>query len=317
MRNNKVLVTGGAGFIGSYLSDALVHQGHSITILDNLSSGTKENLARVSGKFHFVKDSILNASLMEKLLKGKDVVYHLAAHASVPMSVEKPLYDFKVNATATVGILKMALDAGVKRVVFASSAGTYGYPVYTPMDENHPTYPVNPYSASKLAAERAGLCFQQCYGLEFVALRIFHAYGPGQTRMVIYDLLEKLYKNPKKLEVLGDGTQTRDFCYISDVVKAFMWAGRVTLKKDDPHVFNLSGEAPICVKDLAALLVKKYGARGTKIVCTGKSWPGDMPNLVANLTRIKQFGFTPKVTLDEGIDKVIEWFNRIKNENRD
>ncbi len=313
----NILVTGGAGFIGSYLSDALLRQGHSITILDNLSSGTKENLARIFGKFHFVKGSILNASLMKKLLRGKDIVYHLAAHASVPDSVKNPVFDFQVNATGTLQILEMCREENVGRVVFASSAGTYGYPAYTPMDENHPTYPINPYSASKLAAERAGLCFQQCYGLEFVALRIFHAYGPGQTRMVIYDLLEKLYKNKKTLEVLGNGTQTRDFCYITDVVKAFVWAGRVRLKKDDPHVFNLSGEAPICVKDLASLLVKKCGMNKIKIVCTGKSWPGDMPNLVANMSRTKKYGFTPKVSLDEGLDKVIEWFNSIKNANRD
>ncbi len=313
----NILVTGGAGFIGSHLVEALARENHRVTVVDNLCSTTKENLKPVLEKSRFVRGNILNVPLMKKLVKGKDVVFHLAAHASVPDSVKNPLFDFKVNATGTLQLLELCRGENVRRVVFASSAGTYGYPVYSPMDENHPTYPINPYSASKLSAERAGLCFQQCYGLEFVALRIFHAYGPRQTRMVIYDLLEKLRQNKKKLEVLGDGTQTRDFCYITDVVKAFMWASRVKLKKNDPHVFNLSGEAPICVKDLAALLVKKYGARGTKIACTGKSWPGDMPNLVANLSRIKKFGFAPKVTLDEGLEHVIEWFNRIKNENRD
>lgn len=316
-KHKNILVTGGAGFIGSNLVKALVQKNMNVVALDNLSSGKKENLSPVFQKIKFVKGSILNLSLMKKLIKGQDVIYHLAAHASVPASVEKPLYDFKVNATATVSLLKLAIEQNVKRVLFASSAGTYGYPVYTPMDENHPTYPINPYSASKLAAERVGLCFQQCYGLEFVALRIFHAYGPGQTRMVIYDLLEKLCRDKKRLEVLGDGTQVRDFCYITDVVSAFLWASRVPLKKHEPHVFNLSGEAPISIKDLAKRILKMYGYKDTRIVCTGKSWPGDMPNLAANMSRTKKYGFTPKVSLDEGLDKVSEWFNRIKNENRD
>jgi len=309
LQSKKVLVTGAAGFIGSHLVDRLVEEGAEVVAIDNLKDGYLSNLAQHSNEIEFHKTDVRELEALKKVMEDVDVVFHLAANANVPYSVENPMYDFESNALGTFNVLKSSLDLGVESVIYASSAAVYGEPVYVPMDEKHPLNPISPYGASKLAGERLGLAYYHTYGLKFTALRIFNTYGERQRRYVMFDFLKKLTGNPKRLEVLGTGEQIRDFCYVGDCVEAFILAAEKSVAVGD--VFNIAGGNPTSIRDLAYLIVKILGLDGrTEIVFTGKSWKGDIVQLYADISKIRRkLGFDPKVRLEEGILRLKRWFD--------
>jgi len=309
LKGKRVLVTGAAGFIGSHLVDRLVEKGAEVIAVDNLKDGDLSNLAQSLDKIEFHKVDIRDPEDLKKVVDGAEVVFHLAANANVPYSVENPKYDFETNALGTFNVLKSSLDFDVEKIIYASSAAVYGEPVYAPMDEKHPLNPISPYGASKLAGERLGFAYYNTYGLKFTALRIFNTYGERQRRYVMFDFLKKLMENPKRLEVLGTGEQIRDFCYVGDCVNAFILAA-----ENDRAVnkaFNIAGGNPISIKDLAYLMVKVLGLSGkTEIVFTGESWRGDIIKLYADIHEIRNtLNFEPKVGLDDGICRLKKWFN--------
>jgi len=310
LRGRRVLVTGAAGFIGSHLVDRLVEEGAEVVAIDNLKDGNLSNLAESMDKIEFHKVDIRNFESLKEVMDGVEIVFHLAANANVPYSVDNPKYDFETNTLGTFNVLKLSLDLDVEKVVYASSAAVYGEPIYVPIDEEHPLNPISPYGASKLAGERLGFAYFKTYGLPFVSLRIFNTYGPRQRRYVMYDFLRKLKENPNRLEVLGTGEQIRDFCYVKDCVEAFVLACKSGNAAGE--AFNIAGGNPISIKDLAFLMVKILSLdRRTKIVFTGESWKGDIVNLYADISKIKsKLGFKPRVSLGEGILKLKEWFDK-------
>lgn len=310
LKRKNVLVTGGAGFIASHLVDLLVEKDAEVTVIDNLKDGKIENLKKSKDKICFKKVDVRDYDGLHDVIKEKgiEIIFHFAANANVPYSVEDPKYDFETNAGGTFNVLRSCMNNNIKKVVYASSAAAYGEPEYIPIDEEHPTNPISPYGASKLVGEKLGFAYYHTYGIPFVTMRIFNTYGPRQLRYVMLDFLEKLKRNPKKLEVLGTGEQVRDYCYVTDTAKVFMLAAEN--ENAVGEVFNIAGGNPISIKELAALMVRTLGfEKNTDIYYTGKSWKGDIVNLVADISKLKnKIGFKPEIKLNEGISKLMLWF---------
>jgi UDP-glucose 4-epimerase len=300
LKGKNALVTGGAGFIGSHMADRLLAECSNITVFDNLTAGTLDNVKKHKGCF--VKGDLRDVTAIKKAVEGVDIIFHFGANASVPNSVDNPRYDFETNALGTFNLLNAAVESGVKRVVYASTAAVYGEPEQIPITESHRLHPVSPYGASKLAAERTGFAFKETYGLDFTAIRIFNTYGPRQPRYVMYDFIHKLRKNPSLLEVLGTGEQVRDYCYVSDMVEAF-----ILVAEKGTGVYNAAGGNPISIKKLAELMVSIISP-DADIRYGGKTWKGDINTLYADITRLKKLGFEPVVGFEDGVKKMIQWF---------
>lgn len=304
--NKKILVTGGAGFIGSHLVDALVKKGAKVTVVDNLFTGSISNLELSKEKIVFKNVDIRDEKKLRKVMNNQEIIFHLAANADVPYSVDYPQEDFEINILGSFNVLKNALKNHVKKILFASSAAVYGNPEYTPVDEKHPTVPISPYGASKLAIERLGYTYYKTYGLPFVILRIFNTCGERQSRYVMYDLLKKLYKNTSKLEVLGTGNQRRDYSYVSDTVDAFILAAEN--ENSSGQVYNIAGGKTVSIKELVTMLLKILNINKININYTKKSWAGDIDIISADISKIKEdFKFAPKVSLEDGLKRLHLW----------
>lgn len=306
LRNKKVLVTGGAGFIGSHLVDALIKKGAKVTVVDNLFGGFLSNLEQFKNKIIYKNIDIRDEVKLRETMLGQEVVFHLAANADVPYSVKHPQEDFEINIVGSYNVLQNCLQNKVEKVIFASSAAVYGNPTYVPVDEKHSTIPISPYGASKLAIERLGYSYYETYGLPFVTMRIFNTYGERQPRYVMYDLLKKLYKDSSKLEVLGTGNQRRDYSYVSDTVDAFILAAEND--NSDGQVYNIAGGKTINIKELVGMFMKILKLKNIEVNYTQKSWAGDINVLSADISKIKkELKFTPRVPLDEGIKRLHAW----------
>lgn len=302
------MVTGAAGFIPSFLVDTLVKRGAVVTAIDNLKAGKLENLKGSRPHIRFEKTDVRDVSAVNKLMNGQEVVFHLAANADVPESVRDPKYDFETNALGTFNVLTSALEAGVHKVIYASSAAVYGEPKYTPIDEQHPLQPISPYGASKLAGESLGFAFHKTYGLDFVSVRIFNTYGPRQPRYVMFDFMRKLLNTTGTFEVLGTGNQVRDYCYVEDTAEVFALVAETDGLAGE--AFNIAGGNPISIKELAEQMVRDLGLENkVRIVYTGKSWQGDITKLIADITKIRQrFDFRPRVGFSEGLRRLESWY---------
>ncbi len=306
LKDRKILVTGGAGFVPSHVTDLLVEKGAIVTVIDNLKTGSLKNLEKSKDKIDFYKIDVRDFKKVKSVVKEQDIVFHFAANADVPYSVKHPKYDFDTNAVGGFNILKNCVDFNIKKVIFASSPAVYGEPNYVPVDEKHPLNPCSPYGASKLATEALGFAYYKTYGLPFITIRIFNSYGERQPRYVMYDLLKKLYKDPTKLEVLGTGEQIRDYCYVTDTARAFILAA----ENDNAigEVFNLGGGNPISIKQLVKHLIKILQLKDVKVYYTGKSWEGDIVKLAADVSKTKQIlGFEPNVSFAEGVQRLHNW----------
>jgi len=300
----KALVTGGAGFIPSHIVDALVERGAEVTAFDNLQAGTEDNLRQSRDRITFVRGDLRDAEAVKRAVDGREFVFHLGANASVPNSLRDPRYDFETNALGSFNVYEAAREYGVKRVIYASSAAVYGPPQYVPTDEKHPLQPTSFYGASKLGAERLGMMFHDMFELGFTAMRIFNTYGPRQPRYVLADLIRKLKRNPRQLEVLGTGMQIRDYCFVSDTAGAFVAvAGQ---KGADGEVYNISGGNPISIRELVAIILKVTDLPDCKVTYTGQSWKGDIDRLEADISKIRATGFAPSVPLEQGIRLTID-----------
>lgn len=298
---DTVLITGGAGFIGSHLAERLVGK-NEVVVLDSFQSGSRKNLQHITEGVRIVRGDIRDRVGMDEVVGESDTVFHLAANASVPSSVQNPRYDFETNALGTLNVLEAVRKSDVEHVIYASSAAVYGEPEYLPIDEKHRTQPVSPYGVSKLAGEHIGRVYKEVYGINFSAVRIFNTYGPRQPRYVMYDLLRKLKQDSSQLEVLGTGEQLRDYCYVTDTVDALI---RVALKGEG--VYNVSGGVPASVQEVAEIIVSRVSPEA-RIVYTGASWKGDVQALTADIGKIRTLGFEPRISLDVGIQELITWF---------
>lgn len=301
---DRVLVTGGAGFVGSHLVDRLISEGVDVVVLDDFSSGRRENLSLHFGKPNFclVEGDVRDKASVRRALEGVDVVFHLAAIVSIDFSVENPLLVNEVNVDGVLNVLRESLEAGVKRFVYASSCAVYGDPVYLPINEGHSTKPMSPYGVSKLAAEHYCRVFSQVYDFETVCLRFFNVYGPKQVigpySGVITKFIDKLKRGERPI-IYGDGKQTRDFVFVRDVVDACLRAMR---RKDCVgDVINVGTGVEVSVNRLANVLAELFNLHGIQFVYAEPK-AGDIRKSCADLSKAERLlGYTPKISLREGL----------------
>ena len=313
MKLSRVLVTGGAGFIGSWLSEALVSRGALVRVLDNFQSGVTSNVNYILDSIELIKGDVRNYETVEKAVEDMEFIYHLAANASVPASTNDPEYDFGANALGTFNVLKAACEKGNDPVmIYASSAAVYGEPSYVPIDESHPLNPISFYGASKVAGEAYCKAFHHIHGLKTVILRLFNTYGPRQPRYVMYDLLRKLNQNPSRLQILGTGEQKRDFTYVTDCVNAFLLA--VEKPNAIGKTINIGTGLEITIRQIADMILELLGLTGTtEVTYSGESWKGDVKHLLAdNRLSRELLGYNPKITIETGLKNLIMWYNNYK-----
>ena len=301
----KILVTGGAGFIGSHITEYLVQRGDNVTVIDNLKTGQTANLSKVNKNINFVNGDIRNYKLLEGLVNDTDGVFHEAALASVQQSFEMQDEYFDVNVNGTENILKLASEYGFK-VVYASSSSVYGNPKHVPTKENHDRKPLNPYAETKLEEELLAEKYSEM-DVSVIGLRYFNVFGRRQSKEyagVIKLFLEKIQQN-KNPKVNGDGLQTRDFVYIEDVVKANILAMDSNIK----HEFlNVGSGSSISILDLATVCIETSGLSLKPI--HGPELPGDVRATEADTKLIKKLlNWKAKTKLEDWLSKVISTKN--------
>ena len=307
----KALVTGAAGFIGSHLVDQVIRMGAGVVAVDNLSSGSWTNLSRVQGNMEKVEGDVRDVAFIGRLMKRvkPDSVFHLAGSASVPRSVEEPLYDFENNCLGTVNVLEaVRVNVPRARVVFSSSGAVYGEPGLKKIDEALLPNPISPYGASKVAAETECMLYNRVYGVDVVIARVFNTYGQRMTRFAALDFLKKLRQDPEHLEVMGNGDQVRDFNYVADTVRGLLV---LESKGVAGKLYNLASGESRSVRDLAVILLRVLGReKCVAMTFTGSSWPGDAQYWDVDISRIKLLGYEPGVRMEQGLSQLVEWFNQ-------
>jgi UDP-glucose 4-epimerase len=304
-RDLPVLVTGGAGFIGSHLCEALVACDARVRVLDDLSAGSRENLAAVLPRLDLRVQSIVDPAAVANAVAGCEVVFHLAANASVPRSSAQPELDFTANAVGTHVLLEALRRQPTTRVIYASSAAVYGEPLAGPMAEDHPLRPQSPYGGSKLAGEYLCTSRARCYGLDVRRARIFNTYGPRQRRYVMYDLLEKLRRDARSLEVMGTGLQERDYCYVDDTVDALLRIGACPQARGE--AYNIAGGRPLSITQLIDVMLEVLGLPRPEIRYTLQSWAGDVQRMVGSIERLQALGWRPATDLRTGLAELAAW----------
>ncbi len=305
----RYLVTGGAGFIGSHTVDELARRGHSVVVLDDLSSGKEENLSEVAGKIEFIRGSIVDLEMVRAACRGADYVLHLAARTSVPRSVKEPLETHRVNVDGTLNLLVAARDAQVRRVVFAASSSAYGETPTLPKVETMTPTPISPYAVSKLVGEAYAQVFGRVYGLENVSLRYFNIFGPRQDPSSPYSgvlsrFITALLDGTQPV-VFGDGEQSRDFTYVDNVVEANLLACEVP--NASGLVFNVGTGGRFTLNQTLKLLEKIAGKPAKPKYDPPRE--GDIRDSQADIQLArKRLGYNPRISFEEGLRHTWEWY---------
>ena len=307
----RVVVTGGAGFIGSHLAEELARRGYYVIILDDVSTGKIENIELLlkQGTVEFIQGSITDFPLLRKLFQGIDYVFHQAAIPSVARSIENPQVTHEVNVTGTLKVILAARDNRVRKVIYASSSSVYGDTPTLPKSEDMVPNPQSPYAVTKLAGEFYCRVFQEVYGLPAVCLRYFNVYGPrqdphSQYAAVIPSFIKRVSEKSPPI-IFGDGEQTRDFTFVKDAVEANLLAA----ESNTTGIFNIGGGESISINQLARLTVKLIGSNIEPIYAEPR--PGDIRHSLADISRAKGFGYNPKYSLEEGLRETIRRFQRL------
>jgi UDP-glucose 4-epimerase len=303
-----VLVTGGAGFIGSHLVDALVARGDSVRVLDDMFSGSTDN---VNPATELITGSVADEALVRKAVEGAEVVLHQAAHRAVLRSVEDPLATDLANVHGTLTVLKAAADAGARRVVYASSSSVYGGAAQLPTPESAPTLPRSPYAVSKLVGEHYCRVFAELYGLETVSLRYFNVFGPRQRPDSAYAAVIPLFIRALQTDeapiVHGDGKQSRDFTYISDVVAANLMAAVAPAEVCSARAYNIAAGEAHSLLDLLSLLERILEVEAAPVHTEPRA--GDVRHTRADPAAAKRdLGFECAVGFEEGLRRTTTWF---------
>ncbi|MEZ6194468.1 MAG: SDR family oxidoreductase [Planctomycetota bacterium] len=307
----RVLITGGAGFIGSNLAEALLARGDEVTVIDDFSSGRRENLAGLEGPLTVVEGDIRDPEALARATAGQDYVLHQAAVPSVPRSMDDPVTSLEVNSRGTLNVLLAARDAGVRRVVFAASSSAYGDSVTLPKIETMPRQPKSPYAADKVHGEYLCRIFHTSYGLETVALRYFNIFGPRQSPESDYAAAIPRFVTAildgRSPIVFGDGEQSRDFTFVANAVRANLLA--MEAKDASGEVFNVGIGERITVNDLIASIARVVGRDYT--IDYRPERKGDVKHSLASIDKAREIlGYEPLVALDEGLRLTIDWFRR-------
>ncbi|MFA4641042.1 SDR family oxidoreductase [Pyrococcus kukulkanii] len=304
MKNKLIIVTGGAGFIGSHIAETLAED-NDVVVIDNLYSGKIEN---VPENVKFINADVRDFEAIADIIREADYVFHEAAQISVDESVKDPVFTEEVNVIGTLNVL-MALAEGNGKLIFASSAAVYGDNPNLPLKESETLSPISPYGVTKLAGEHYCRVFYEIYGVPTVVLRYFNVYGPRQSSAyagVISIFMRNAIKN-EPLTIFGDGKQTRDFIYVKDVVEVNLLVAQK--KKAEGEIFNVATGKETTVLELALKIIDLSGSSSSIVFAPPR--PGDIRRSVADISKLKKLGFSPKYTLEEGLKETFEWF---KNE---
>jgi nucleoside-diphosphate-sugar epimerase len=305
----RYLVTGGAGFIGSHIAEALVGRGDEVRVLDNLSTGKLENLAGIAGRFEFLEGDIRDLATCRRAVEGVAAVFHEAALASVVRSVEDPLLCNAVNVTGTLNLLVAARDAGAGSVVLASSSAVYGDDETLPKVEGREGRPLSPYGASKLFDEKYGQAFHALHGLNAVALRYFNVFGPRQDPRSEYAAVIPLFiariLGGERPTIYGDGGQSRDFIHVADVVRANLAAAASASAAGE--ALNVASGAGTTVNGLLAAVNRALGTKVEPIPAPPR--PGDILHSTADISKARRLlGFAPSLSFVDGLEATIAWY---------
>ena len=311
----KVLVTGGAGFIGSNLAERLVKDGHEVSIIDNLALGKEENFNEIKEKITFYKKSINND--IKKIISGSEVVFHLAALPRVQFSIHNPIESNNANINGSLNLLKQCSDLGVKRFIFSSSSSVYGDQDSLPLKEDMKPNPMSPYALQKLTIEYYCKLFYDIYGLKTISLRYFNVYGPKQDKESTYsNLIPKfigLIQKNEQPKIHGDGSQTRDFTYVNDVVSANVAAMLSDNKKIFGEVFNIGAGNRVSVNEVAEKIVDLLNSKINPVHISPVVEPKDT---LADISKAKNLlEWQPKTNIDQGLEKTVYYFKSLKNNN--
>jgi nucleoside-diphosphate-sugar epimerase len=303
------IITGGAGFIGSHLTSALVNKGDRVIVIDNLSTGHLENLSDVMDDIKFIKGDIRDIEFLKKCFRGVEVVFHQAALPSVPRSIKDPIASNASNIDGTLNVLVAARDAGVKRVVCAASSSAYGDTEILPKTEEMPSNPLSPYAVTKYVGELYSRVFSRVYGLETVCLRYFNVFGPRQDPNSQYAaVIPKFIISMSKGEsphIYGDGEQSRDFTYIDNVVEANLLAAYAPSVSGE--MFNIACGERNTINELVGKINEIFGTRIEPEYDSPR--PGDVKHSMASIEKANKFlGYRPVVTFQEGLRRTVDWF---------
>ncbi|MGQ0535870.1 MAG: NAD-dependent epimerase/dehydratase family protein [Methanobacteriota archaeon] len=298
----KHLVTGGAGFIGSHLVDALLARGDEVVVVDDLSSGSEGNLSAATGAVEFVKGDVLDTKLMRKALQGVGQVHHLAANPDVRLATEEPEMDLRRGALATFKLLEAMRAAKVRRIAYASSSTVYGEATVLPTPEDYgPLLPASVYGAGKLACEGMLAAHAASFGFTVHIFRFANIIGPRGAHGILTDFLAKLAKDPKELEILGDGKQEKSYMLVGECVDA--WLHCVEHATGPVNVVNLGSGDQVDVSRIAEVVCKERGLSGVRFRYTGgvRGWPGDVPRMFLATERLGKLGWGPATTSEDAI----------------
>ncbi len=309
----KVLVTGGAGFVGSHFVERLLKDGHKVTAYDNLSSGKMENIKHLLNdpNFRFIKADILDLEKLKTSMKDNDIVYHFAAmplqHISLDPKENKDtdslLFELKNNTIGMFNVLEAMRLEGIKKLIFSSSSSIYGDVGHLkPIREDYaPLLPVSMYAASKLANEGLVSTYSHIFGIQTWMFRFARVIGPGETQSIIIDFIKKLKSNPKELEILGDGKQSKSFFFIDDCIDAILFALRKA--NESINIFNLGSEDTISAKRIGEVVCEEMNLKNVKFKYTGGKygWKGDVPLLRLDISKIKALGISPRYNSEESV----------------
>lgn len=310
---DKVLVTGGAGFIGSHIVDTLVDKGCKVTVLDNLSTGKLSNLVHVEDSISFIEADIQDLASLRKAAKDCDVIFHEAALVSVPQSVKEPIRSTMINDVGTLNVLEAARDNSVRRVVFACSSAVYGDDPQVPKNEKMKPEPMSPYAVQKLTGECYAQIYPDLYGVETVSLRYFNVYGPRQDPTSPYSGVISIFMSRASQGqapvIYGDGKQTRDFVFVRDVVSANLLAASVQgIRKE---IFNVGIGSSISINGLWKTISSMAGLSVDPEY--GPERPGDILESVSNIDHIQNtLGFNPEYSLEKGLEITFNWYRKAR-----
>ena len=309
----RCLITGGAGFIGSNLVETLLDRGWEVTVLDDLSTGKRENIASFTAgsRFRLIVGSIVERAVCERACEGADYVFHEAALCSVPLSISEPERTLATNVGGTANVFLAARDAGVKRVVWASSTSVYGNSPLLPNRETMPLRPLSPYAASKAAGEMLASAFSEVYGFPIISLRYFNVFGKRQDPFSAYAaviplFVSKLLRDERPV-IYGDGGQTRDFVHVENVVEANIRAALHAGNDASGQAFNIGCGERISINVLSRIIAEELGSDLNPEYAPPR--PGEVRDSVADISAARDaFGYEPSVDLREGLNRSLAWY---------
>jgi len=310
MKDRSILVTGGAGFIGSHMVDPLMSDDAEVRVLDNLSNGTLNNIQRWlrDSSFEFIKGDLLNEKDLERAVDGCEVIFHLAANPEVRIGASAPEIHFEQNVVATYRLLEAMRRSGSSDLlVFTSSSTVYGDASEIPTPEDYgPLKPISIYGASKLASEALISSYASTYGFRAIICRLANIIGPRSRHGVIYDFIWKLRKNQEELEILGDGTQAKSYLYIDDCISAILTIIKET--RGEVEIFNIGSEDWVDVKTIAKIVVEEMGLKNVSFRFTGgvdggRGWKGDVKYMLLSIEKLRSLGWKPRFNSAEAVRK--------------